>query len=424
MAVRHCLERALGDTASTVIADVLVDLQHAVDHLRRADRAVVLYLANLAAAAEIRVKLRDALADDAQIVEVWFDTVVRASADRNLKLVRQLDALVALVEALVNLLGQIEAVEQAVLAGGSLAGHNRTNLRAGAAGLQTRLRYKGAQVVDLIVWNAADLDGQSGGHLDLAAAEQTGSLGDALALLRGDLAVAGDDARVEAVGSLVVQEAPRLDPLDVLGADGDLALLLWHLVDGQAALQHLGVGVAEVAQAVLQQVGALALVADQQQLFFLAQALDLAVDGGEIDVRRAGNLRQQGSVDDAVVRRLALHKFDWGEGIHPAVHFVFEHIDGGDKRVNRGRERRRIGHVHVLQLVDGGAHGQRDDADVGHLVDRTAAQYLYTQQLAGSLVRNQLDDECAGTRIVVRLVVDNRDGRNDVVASLARGLLV
>ena len=337
---------------------------------------------------------------------------------------RQLDALVALVEALVNLLGQIEAVEQAVLAGGSLAGHNRTNLRAGAAGLQTRLRYKGAQVVDLIVWNAADLDGQSGGHLDLAAAEQTGRLGDALALLRGDLAVAGDDARVEAVGSLVVQEAPRLDPLDVLGADGDLALLLWHLVDGQAALQHLGVGVAEVAQAVLQQVGALALVADQQQLFFLAQALDLAVDGGEIDVRRAGNLRQQGSVDDAVVRRLALHKFDWGKGVHPAVHLVFEHIDGGDKRVNRGRERRRIGHVHVLQLVDGGAHGQRDDADVGHLVDRTAAQYLYTQQLAGSLVRNQLDDEGAGTRIVVRLVVDNRDGRNDVVASLARGLLV
>ena len=179
-----------------------------------------------------------------------------------------------------------------------------------------------------------------------------------------------------------------------------------------------------MAQAVLQQVGALALVADQQQLFFLAQALDLAVDGGEIDVRRAGNLRQQGSVDDAVVRRLALHKFDWGKGVHPAVHLVFEHIDGGDKRVNRGRERRRIGHVHVLQLVDGGAHGQRDDADVGHLVDRTAAQYLYTQQLAGSLVRNQLDDECAGTRIVVRLVVDNRDDRNNVVASLARGLLV
>ena len=138
LAVRHCLERALGDTASAVIADVLVDLQHAVDHLRRADRAVVLDLADLAAAAEIRVKLRDALADDAQIVEVWFDTVVRASADRNLKLVRQLDALVALVEALVNLLGQVEAVEQAVLAGGSLAGHNWTNLRAGAAGLQTQ----------------------------------------------------------------------------------------------------------------------------------------------------------------------------------------------------------------------------------------------------------------------------------------------
>ena len=59
--------------------------------------------------------------------------------------------------------------------------------------------YEGAQVVDLIVWNTANLDGQSGGHLDLAAAEQTGSLGDALALLRGDLAVAGDHADVEAI---------------------------------------------------------------------------------------------------------------------------------------------------------------------------------------------------------------------------------
>ena len=106
-----------------------------------------------------------------------------------------------------------------------------------------------------------------------------------------------------------MQKSPCLDPLDVLGADGHLTALLWHPVDSQTALQHLGVGVAKVAQTILQQVGALALVADQQQFFLLAKTLHLAVYLCQVHIRCTGNLWLNGCVDDSVVLCLALQKF-------------------------------------------------------------------------------------------------------------------
>ncbi|MPN50922.1 hypothetical protein SDC9_198562 [bioreactor metagenome] len=64
---------------------------------------------------------------------------------------------------------------------------------------------KRAHGFDLVEGDPLHFDGQAGGHGHLAAAEPLGGLRDGVSLLRGDLAVAGDDAAVKTVrGPLVV----------------------------------------------------------------------------------------------------------------------------------------------------------------------------------------------------------------------------
>jgi hypothetical protein len=57
-------------------------------------------------------------------------------------------------------------------------------------------------------------------YIDVAVAELLGSLGDDHRLIGSDLAVHGDDAGIEQVGSLVVEEAHALDALDFSSIDG------------------------------------------------------------------------------------------------------------------------------------------------------------------------------------------------------------
>ena len=54
----------------------------------------------------------------------------------------------------------------------------------------------------------------------MAVAVPLGRFGDRLTLLIGDTAVTGNDAAVEFVGALVVEESHGLDTLDVLGTQG------------------------------------------------------------------------------------------------------------------------------------------------------------------------------------------------------------
>ncbi len=81
-----------------------------------------------AAFTDIGVHLGDFLADDADIVQVWLDTVVWAAAYCNLKFVGKGNIPVAFVEALVDFLGNGVGIQKSVLAGGSLAGYYRTDL--------------------------------------------------------------------------------------------------------------------------------------------------------------------------------------------------------------------------------------------------------------------------------------------------------
>src|SRR5699024_3066701 len=91
---------------------------------------------------------------------------------------------------------------------------------AGTAGNQTGLGDELLKRGNIVIVDAPDLHGQTGGELHVAVAELLGGFGDDGGLLGGDLAVDGDDAGVKEVGSLVVQEAHSLDALDLQRTDG------------------------------------------------------------------------------------------------------------------------------------------------------------------------------------------------------------
>ena len=216
----HGVKVALVNAPAAVVADALVDLRHAVAQRGRAHGAGLDHAALLAPVALVRVQVGDPLADNAQIVQIRLDAVVGTAAYGNLELVGQADRVVALVEPVVNLLAEGEGVQQAVLAGGALAGHHGPHQGAGAAGDKALPGDVGPEILDLVVGDALDLNGQAGGEGDIPVAELLRRLGNALLLGSGDLAVDGDDAAGEVVGALVAEKSQRLDPLLIGGADG------------------------------------------------------------------------------------------------------------------------------------------------------------------------------------------------------------
>ena len=234
------LEGALADAAAAVVAGVRVDDQARVRQLRRADGAVLLHRAGLAGAALLGFKGRHALADDAEVVQVRLYAVVRAAAQGDLELVGQLHAVPALVEHLVDLLREGKGVVQAVLAGRALAGDHRAHLAARAARGEPFLGQIRADGRDVLVGHALDFDRQARGHGHFAIAELLRRLRDAAHVRVAQLAVAGDDAAVEVVGALAVQEAQGLDLLDLRGGQraGGGRLLL-AVQAGDVRFQHV-----------------------------------------------------------------------------------------------------------------------------------------------------------------------------------------
>ena len=82
------MERTSSDAASAVVAHLLVPVKSALAQTACADGAGLFDLADLAAAAFGEVVRRHALADDAEVVQIGLDAVVRAAADGDLELVR------------------------------------------------------------------------------------------------------------------------------------------------------------------------------------------------------------------------------------------------------------------------------------------------------------------------------------------------
>ena len=120
----------------------------------------------------------------------------------------------------VNLLADGKGVQQAVLAGGSLAGYHRADHGAGTAGDKALPGDICLERLDLVIGNALDLNGQPGGKGDGSVSKFFRGLGNAPLLGGGDLAVDSDDPSGEVVCALVGQEAHCLYPLFVCCADG------------------------------------------------------------------------------------------------------------------------------------------------------------------------------------------------------------
>ena len=127
----------LAHTPSAVITCIRVDDNFAVCHLCRLDGTLFLHLTDLTAAALCGIDLRNLLTDDTQIIQVRLDTVVGTPAYSDLEFVRKLYLAIAMVKSLMDLFGKSKRIDQAVLTGGTLAGHHRANLGSGTAGLQT-----------------------------------------------------------------------------------------------------------------------------------------------------------------------------------------------------------------------------------------------------------------------------------------------
>ena len=219
LTVAEDAEGALTGTAAAVVADIFVHDHLAVRHGRGLHGTALGDPALLTAPAGFQVHGLDPLADDGQVVDVGLDAVVGTAAGGDLELVGQLDVVIAQVEPLVDLRAEAEGVIEAVLAGGALAAHHGADLGAGTAGGQAVLPQECLKFGDLVIGDAGQLHGHAGGKLDLTAAEPVGGLGNGPDLLRGHIAVGGQNTGVEAVGPLVLQETHTLHALDIVGMD-------------------------------------------------------------------------------------------------------------------------------------------------------------------------------------------------------------
>ena len=70
----------------------LVTVKDAIHNFGRADRTGCSYAALFASFAAAFVKVRDALTDDTEVVQIRLHAVVRAATDRDLEFVRKRDA--------------------------------------------------------------------------------------------------------------------------------------------------------------------------------------------------------------------------------------------------------------------------------------------------------------------------------------------
>ena len=132
----------------------------------------------LAGVAAVLVVFRHALAHYAEVVQPRLHAVVRAAADAYLELVRQLHAVPAEVELVVDAVGEGLRVRKAVYAHCALAGHDRAHHAARAARHQPAGLDSGDQRLDVLVRHALYLHRQAGGHGYAPVAVLPGGVGE------------------------------------------------------------------------------------------------------------------------------------------------------------------------------------------------------------------------------------------------------
>ena len=101
--VRDGMEWTFSHTSSAVSAKLLINVQFPVNDFRHFVWTCSFNGTFFAALACLAVKVRNPLSDDPHIVQIWFHTVIRASAYCNLKFMRQCNLTVAFIESPENL---------------------------------------------------------------------------------------------------------------------------------------------------------------------------------------------------------------------------------------------------------------------------------------------------------------------------------
>ena len=318
---------------------------------------------------------------------------------------------------------ECEGIDEPVLAGGALAGYDRAYLGARAAGRKACLPQIFDERVDIGERNMLDFNRETRCHGNLTVAVELGRAGDGLRLLGGDLAVAGDDAGVEAVRRrLVAQEAEAFDAFDFLFRDCAAAEGCLYLIEEEAALEHTGICVAIRAQAVLQQIAALALGADEQELFIRSEAVERAVHLGEIYIACARNGRSRGGVDDFIIAGFAGEERGRREAGERAAELVLQDMDRLHEGMNGCGKRRRIGEIKALEFLELRTGRNSRDGNIGHLVHRAGAGGLQAEQLMRRAVGDETRHEERRAGVVMGLVVRYSSGCNDIEAGLTGSL--
>ena len=101
--VRDGMEWTFSHTPSAVSAKLLINVQFPVNDLCNFIRTCCFNGTFLTSFAGFNIKMWDSLSDDPHIVQIWFHTVIRASAYCDLKFMRQCNLTVAFIESLENL---------------------------------------------------------------------------------------------------------------------------------------------------------------------------------------------------------------------------------------------------------------------------------------------------------------------------------
>ena len=113
-------ERAFADTSAAMVALIGINEDLAVDDTRKLDRARLFDLTNLTVAAFFSIHIGNALADDADIVEIGLDAVVGTTADGDFEFMRELYVVIALIKTFVNFFTKAKSINKTKLAGCTL----------------------------------------------------------------------------------------------------------------------------------------------------------------------------------------------------------------------------------------------------------------------------------------------------------------
>ena len=100
--VRDGMERTFSHTPSAVSAKLLINVQFPVNDFRNFVWTCSFNGTILTSFAGLHLKMWDSLSDDPHIVQIWFHTVIRASAYCDLKFMRQRNLTIAFIESLEN----------------------------------------------------------------------------------------------------------------------------------------------------------------------------------------------------------------------------------------------------------------------------------------------------------------------------------